>query len=155
MYLLDDITPEMLVPVQDVPSFQPTPANKRDFQQAYLPEMPPVVYKRPHKSDLALSSQEIIPKKVRTNGKYERAMVRCKEMLGNVGEDQGNEMSYILRCLDTDCSPLALYQALEYYSAERINQILAEDFKYNDLFVARSKANLLVVCEGVLNKLNM
>lgn len=155
MYLVDDITQEILVPVEEVPSFQPTTANKRDFEQAYLPGMAnkPAQFKRLHKSDFALTS--LLPKKARLASDYERAKVRCVEMLGKSDEDQGNDpRSYILRCVVTDCSPYSLYQALDYYSVEMINKILSEDFNYSDLLVVKSKSNLLLVCEGVLNQLN-
>jgi len=65
-----------------------------------------------------------------------------------------DETLYILRCLDTECSTNSLYSALDHYASGLINSVLVDDFKYNSNKVFKNKANLLLVCESVLDFYN-
>ena len=160
MYLVEDITARMLVPAEEVPAFQPTSANKKAFQVAYkgVSSSQGPIFKGERKSDFAAGSPSITTKKVRGTPKYQQAKERFKEMMGTAGDEDGHEHGetmYILRCLDTECSEASLYQALSYYSSDLINTILLDDFDYNDEQVHKNKANLLLVCEAVLNRFNI
>jgi hypothetical protein len=95
---------------------------------------------------------------VRKASAYPKAKEVFKVMMGKEGDEDGHEHGetmYILRCLDTECSTTSLYTALNHYPSELINTILLDDFKYSGNKVLKNKANLLIVCETVLDLYNM
>jgi hypothetical protein len=157
MYLVDDITDDMLVPAHEVPEYmeaiiQPeasliftTPNGKGNF-------------KLERKSDFSTGAYEASIKKVRKVPEYPIAKEKVKKMLGNEGdadEFENSETMYVLRCLDTDCSSTSLFAGLSHYRSGIINSILNNDFKYyGDQMVTRSKDNLLIVCESFLIAFN-
>jgi hypothetical protein len=154
MYLVEDITAGMFVPPDEVPAFYKTPTNKAAFQAAYkeAASSKGPIFKWERKIE---ASPSITPaKKVRRPLQYPIAKVIFKEMIQAPKYAHG-ETTYILRCLDQECSGSKFYQALSYYSSEKINVILVDDFCYDGIKVDKYKLNLLIVCESVLNKFNI
>jgi len=67
MYLLEDISEEMLVPADEVPAFQPTAASKRAFKAAYDPDFNSgFSFRSERKSDFEAGTYLPSAKKVRT-----------------------------------------------------------------------------------------
>jgi hypothetical protein len=156
MYLLDDISDDMLVPADEVPEYQQAIIQ----QEGALMSTPKGRgnFKLERKSDFSPGTYEASIKKVRKIPEYPIAKGKVTKMLGNEGdadEFQNPETMYVLRCLDTECSSTSLFAGLSHYRFGIINSILQNDFKYHgEQEVTKSKDNLLIVCESFLNAFN-
>lgn len=125
-----------------------------DMDRKYLHDKDITKFKRTRSSDFETGSYVPSVNKVRKILEFPEASDKLMK-LREKALMYPKETSFIVTSLQKgSVTSLLLFNALEYYSAAKINSILLFDFEYaNGVQVTKNKENLLFVCDSYLSGL--